>query len=189
MNPATSRSREIRLRDLMVAAQRGDAAAYAGFLREMASLLRPFFRRRLTQHPDDVEDLVQETLLAVHNKRAYLRSGAAGDGTWMYAIARYKLVDLLRATRRSRSTARPTRRGYSMNWLPTPSRRRRKRGAICAVLLAQLPDKQRLPIEYVKIEGLSVDETARLTGLSVSAVKVGVHRGLKALAARIRNER
>jgi len=53
------------------------------------------------------------------------------------------------------------------------------------VLLQQLPDKQRLPIEYVKIEGLSVAEAAQRTGLSESAVKVGVHRGLKALAALI----
>lgn len=51
-------------------------------------------------------------------------------------------------------------------------------------LLQSLPDKQRRPIECVKIEGLSVAETARLTGLSESAVKVGIHRGLKALAAR-----
>jgi RNA polymerase sigma-70 factor (ECF subfamily) len=48
-----------------------------------------------------------------------------------------------------------------------------------------LPDRQRLPIRHVKLEGLSVVETARLTGLSESAVKVGIHRGLKALAARI----
>ena len=51
-------------------------------------------------------------------------------------------------------------------------------------LLEQLPDKQRLPILHVKIEGLSVAETARRTGLSESAVKVGIHRGLKALARR-----
>ena len=56
-------------------------------------------------------------------------------------------------------------------------------------LLAQLPDRQRLPIQHVKLEGLSVLEAARLTGMSASAIKVGVHRGLKALAARIRNEK
>jgi RNA polymerase sigma-70 factor (ECF subfamily) len=56
-------------------------------------------------------------------------------------------------------------------------------------LLAQLPERQRLPIQHVKLEGLSVLEAARLTGMSVSAIKVGVHRGLKALAARIRNEK
>ena len=52
-------------------------------------------------------------------------------------------------------------------------------------LLQTLPDKQRRPIECVKIDGLSVAETARLTGLSESAVKVGIHRGLKSLAARL----
>ncbi|MDL2424941.1 RNA polymerase subunit sigma, partial [Pseudomonas sp. BAgro211] len=56
-------------------------------------------------------------------------------------------------------------------------------------LLQQLPDKQRLPIVHVKLEGLSVEETASLTGLSSSAVKVGIHRGLKALANIIRGLR
>jgi RNA polymerase sigma-70 factor (ECF subfamily) len=55
-----------------------------------------------------------------------------------------------------------------------------------AALLGQLPDKQRLPIQPVKLQGLSVAEAASQTGLSESAVKVGVHRGLKVLAARIR---
>jgi RNA polymerase sigma-70 factor (ECF subfamily) len=52
-------------------------------------------------------------------------------------------------------------------------------------LISQLPDHHRLPIYYMKIQGLSVQETAQLTGMSESAVKVGVHRGLKALAAKI----
>ncbi|MNI49253.1 RNA polymerase sigma factor [compost metagenome] len=56
-------------------------------------------------------------------------------------------------------------------------------------LLEQLPERQRLPIVHVKLEGLSVTETALITGLSESAVKIGVHRGLKALAARIRGTR
>ncbi|MCY1209589.1 RNA polymerase sigma-70 factor, sigma-E family [compost metagenome] len=51
-------------------------------------------------------------------------------------------------------------------------------------LLQTLPERQRLPIVHVKIEGLSVAETASLTGMSESAVKVGIHRGLKALAAK-----
>ena len=56
-------------------------------------------------------------------------------------------------------------------------------------LLEQLPERQRLPIVHVKIEGLSVTETAQLTGLSESAVKIGIHRGLKALAGRVRGAR
>ena len=54
-----------------------------------------------------------------------------------------------------------------------------------AGLLDTLPDRHRLPIVHVKLEGLSVAETARLTGMSESAVKVGIHRGLKALALKI----
>ena len=55
-------------------------------------------------------------------------------------------------------------------------------------LLDQLPDRQRLAIVYMKLQGLSVAETARLTGMSEAAVKVSVHRGLKALAAHIASE-
>jgi RNA polymerase sigma-70 factor (ECF subfamily) len=58
-----------------------------------------------------------------------------------------------------------------------------------AQLLARLPERQRLPIVHMKLEGRSVVETARLTGMSESAVKVGVHRGMKALAAMISDER
>ena len=56
-------------------------------------------------------------------------------------------------------------------------------------LLKQLPERQRLPIVHVKLEGLSVTQTAQMTGLSESAVKIGVHRGLKALAQMIRGTR
>ena len=58
-----------------------------------------------------------------------------------------------------------------------------------AKLLGQLPAGQRLPIIHMKLEGLSVVEASRLTGMSESAIKVGVHRGLKALAALIRREK
>ena len=182
MNPANA-AREARLHDLMVAALRGDAEAYAGFLRDTASFLRPFFRRRMAQHPDDVEDLVQETLLAVHNKRLTYDPGQPVTA-WMYAIARYKLIDLLRARAGREALHDPIDEDLDelgSEAEPTAHEARRD----LRVLLAQLPDKQRLPIEYVKIEGLSVEETARRTGLSVSAVKVGVHRGLKVLAARV----
>jgi RNA polymerase sigma-70 factor (ECF subfamily) len=179
--------REVRLHGLMVSAQGGDAAAYAGFLRETASLLRAFFRRRLAQHPDDVEDLVQETLLAVHNKR-HTYDPVQAVMPWMYAIARYKLVDLLRARAGHEALHDPIDEELDeLGSEAEPAANEARRDL--RVLLARLPDKQRLPIEYVKIEGRSVEETARLTGLSASAVKVGVHRGLQVLAALIRKER
>ena len=60
---------ENRLRELLVQGLKGDAAAYHQFLKALSAHLRAYFRKRLFQRPDDVEDLVQETLLAVHDQR------------------------------------------------------------------------------------------------------------------------
>ncbi|GIL06010.1 MAG: hypothetical protein AMXMBFR72_37460 [Betaproteobacteria bacterium] len=177
--------RERRLRALLVSAQQGDAAAYRRFLTELAGFLRAFLRRRMTRLPDDIEDLIQETLLAVHNKR-HTYDPAQPVTKWLHAIARYKLIDLLR--RRSRVELLTDALDdvdellFAVDEAAADVRRDLEQ------LLEQLPDKQRLPIVHVKLEGRSVHETARLTGLSESAVKVGVHRGLKALAAMVRSK-
>jgi len=168
----------------MVAAQHGDAGAYAEFLRDLAALLRGFFRRRLSNLPNEIEDLVQETLLAVHNKR-HTYQPEQPVTAWLHAIARYKMVDMLRARSGREALHDPIDEDFSaLVSEAEPAAHEARRDL--RVLLAQLPDKQRLPIEYVKIEGLSVAQAAQLTGLSESAVKVGVHRGLKLLAAGIR---
>ena len=87
---------EDRLRSLFVQGLAGDAKAYQAFLRDMSAHLRAFFKRRLASLPDDVEDLVQETLLALHNQRHTYQSTQPLTA-WVHAIARYKLVDLFRA--------------------------------------------------------------------------------------------
>src|SRR5574340_1794991 len=87
---------ETRLRDRFVRGLAGDGAAYEAFLRELCGYLRGFLRRRLSGMPDDIEDLVQETLIAVHTRRHTYDSGQPLTA-WVHAIARYKIVDLLRA--------------------------------------------------------------------------------------------
>src|ERR1019366_9893613 len=91
---------EERLRQLLIRGLAGDAPAYHAFLRELSAHLRAFLRKRLVRMPDDVEDLVQESLLAVHNQRHTYDPGQPLT-PWVYALARYKLIDLLR--RRSRT--------------------------------------------------------------------------------------
>jgi RNA polymerase sigma-70 factor, ECF subfamily len=182
---STIEARETRLRALLIAAQGGDAAAYAEFLQVLSSHLRAFFRRRLAKWPEDVEDLLQETLLAVHNKRHTYEADQPVTA-WLHAIARYKLVDLFRARAHHEALQDPLDEDTLLADSDTEAAEARRD---LRRLLSELPDKQRLPIEYVKIEGLSVARAAELTGLSPSAVKVGVHRGLKVLAARIRGER
>ncbi len=177
--------RERRLQDLMVRAQAGDAAAYRRFLTELSGYLRAFLRRRMTRLPEDVEDLVQETLLAVHNQR-HTYDPARPVTAWLHAIARYKMIDFLRRHSRTDMLTDPLDDvDELLVTAETPATEARHD---VAGLLEQLPDKQRLPIVYVKLEAMSVQQAARLTGLSESAVKVGIHRGLKALARLMREK-
>jgi RNA polymerase sigma-70 factor (ECF subfamily) len=176
---------EDRLKDLLVRGLAGDAAAYHACLKEWSAYLRAFLRRRLTRLPDEVEDLVQETLLAIHNQR-HTYDAAQPLTAWVHAIARYKLVDLLR--RRAVREALNDPLDDELDVFASSDTEAADARRDVAKLLERLPDQQRLPIVHMKLQGLSVTETARMTGMSESAVKVGVHRGLKALAAMIRSE-
>jgi RNA polymerase sigma-70 factor (ECF subfamily) len=177
---------EERLRGLLVRGLGGDALAYHTFLKALSAHLRAFLRRRLTQLPDDVEDLVQESLLAVHNQR-HTYDPRQPLTAWVHAIARYKLVDLMRRREgRDLLTEPLSDENEIFSSADTDAAEARRD---VGKLLLQLPDRQRLPIVHMKLEGLSVVETARITGMSESAVKVGVHRGLKALAVMVRGER
>ncbi|WP_111880535.1 sigma-70 family RNA polymerase sigma factor [Paracidovorax anthurii] len=170
---------EHELHDLFVAGLDGDAAAYHRFLQRLGALLRGYFRRRLQQLPDEVEDLVQETLMAVHTQRQSYRRGEPLTA-WVHAVARYKLVDLWR--RRERREALHDPLDDELAVFATADHEAGESRRDLGRLLEQLPTNQRLPIVHTKLEGLSVQETAQLTGMSESAVKVGVHRGLKAMA-------
>jgi RNA polymerase sigma-70 factor (ECF subfamily) len=176
---------EDRLHEKFVSGLAGDTAAYHAFLGELSAHLRAFLRGRLSRLPDEVEDLVQETLLAVHNQRHTYDPGQPLTA-WVHAIARYKLVDLLRR-RAGRDALNEPLYEDSEVFAHAENEADDARRDI-AKLLQRLPERQRLPIVYMKLQGLSVVETARATGMSESAVKVSVHRGLKALAAMIRSE-
>jgi RNA polymerase sigma factor (sigma-70 family) len=173
---------EEALRTSLLLALAGDSAAYAAFLTQSGAHLRAYFRRRLVTSPNEVEDLVQETLLALHNRRHTYQTTQRLT-PWLYAIARYKLVDLLR----SQSPRRAVEVSLDDDEDPgallpadaSPAEARRD----LLQLLDTLPDRHRLPIVLVKLEGRSVAEAAVATGMSESAIKVGIHRGLKKLAA------
>lgn len=179
------RSREVHLRDLFVAGLAGNARAYRNFLAELTPHLRGFLRGRMTRQPGDIEDLLQEVLLAVHNARHTYRIEQPLTA-WVFAIARYKLSDFFRS--RSRHEARNDSLDDAEELFAEPSLEADQASRDLGKLLDELPDRQRVPIQRVKLEGLSVAETSKLTGLSESAVKIGVHRGLKALAAKIRGK-
>ncbi|GAC1601958.1 MAG: sigma-70 family RNA polymerase sigma factor [Ramlibacter sp.] len=177
---------ETELRALFLLGLEGDAAAYHAFLLRLGSHLRAFLGRRLFGWPDDVEDLVQECLIAMHTRRHTYQSDQPLTA-WAHAIARHKLIDLLRAKSVREALHDPLDDEsalFAASQTEASDARRDLDG-----LLDALPAKQRDPIRCVKLQGLSVAETARLTGLSESAVKIGIHRGLKALAKRVGAER
>ena len=183
---SAAQAKEAHLRELFLRGLDGDSAGYRQFLAELGPHLRGFLRRRLYDRAADVEDLVQEILLAVHNARHTYRAEEPLTA-WIHAIARYKLADYFRSRSRHEALNDPLDDAFELLAAPDLEPAQAKRDV--ASLLEHLPDRQRLPIVHVKLEGLSVTETAKLTGMSESAVKVGVHRGLKALAARIRGTR
>jgi RNA polymerase sigma-70 factor, ECF subfamily len=176
---------ETGLKPLWARAQAGDEAAYREALLRIAARLRSFFGRRLQSLPDDVEDLVQETLLALHLQRGTY-DPALPVSAWVHAIARHKLVDLFRRRGRREALHDPLddldERDHPLAADEQPARRD------LGVLLETLPQAQRQAILLIKVEGLSVAEASAKTGVSVSALKVQVHRGLKRLAALVRGE-
>jgi len=179
---------EAELKTLMVASLAGDAPAHRVLLARLSGHLRAYFKGRLARIGRSVaeaEDLVQEALLAIHTRR-HTYDPTEPLTLWVYAIARYKLIDHLRAARASivelpiedagEIVAQDDHTGAESAY----DLRR---------LLSRLPQKMRQAIECVKLDGLSVAEAAQRCGMSVSAVKVNVHRGLRALAASIALEK
>ncbi|MDM0116206.1 sigma-70 family RNA polymerase sigma factor [Variovorax sp. J22R133] len=174
---------ETALRALFLRGLAGDAVAYRTFLQQLSAHLRSFLGKRLYGWPDDVEDLVQECLLAMHNQRHTYHSDQPLTA-WVHAIARYKMIDLLRSKSSREALHEPLEDDlevFADSATEASDAHRDVQG-----MLATLPERQREAIVHMKLEGLSVTETAQRTGMSESLVKVNVHRGLKALALKFK---
>lgn len=172
------------MRDLLIRGLEGDAHAYRAFLDQLSGHLRSFLMRRLSGIPDEVEDIVQEALLAIHDKRhTYDRSQPIS--AWAFAIARYKLVDFFR--RREIKDSLSDHVDDEHDFFLSTNMDAAEAHRDIMKLLELLPDRQRIPIICTKLDGFSIEETVRLTGMSESAIKIGVHRGLKALSKAIQN--
>jgi RNA polymerase sigma-70 factor, ECF subfamily len=167
---------EAQLRASLLRGLAGDEAAHRAFLTEAAALLRAYFRNRLRGRAEDAEDLVQETLVALHTRRDSYDPGYPLTA-WLYAIARYRLIDFLR---RAKRRAHASLDGIDVGEIDPDYAASDARRDV-AVLLDKLPEKQRTAIRLVKLEERSVREAADATGLSESDIKISIHRGLKTL--------
>lgn len=173
------------LKPLWLRAQLGDEAAYRQSLALLATRLRGYLKRRLSGWPDEVEDLVQETLLALHLQRGTY-DPTLPVSAWALAIARHKLVDLWRRRGRRDDLHDPIDGVDEQLLAAEPDDGGARRDLL--VLLEELPQAQRQAIVLTKLQGLSVAEAASHTGATPSAIKVQVHRGLKRLASLVRSD-
>lgn len=177
------RATEQELRASMIAGLAGDARAQRTVLQALAPLLRSFFARRLRggsgQSGDDIEDLVQDVLIAIHTRRATY-DPARPFTAWAYAIARYKMIDRFRRLKQDVPLADLEDVLAGPGFEPSSSAR-----MDVDRLLGLLPPKQAAAIRATRIDGLSIAEAAARAGIGESDVKISVHRGLKTLAARL----
>ncbi len=173
-------ARDDELTGLMRAANGGDAVAYRQLLQTLGMSLRPLVRAacaRVGMPQGDVEDMVQDVLLAVHLKR-HTWDPAQSLGPWLRAIVRHKVIDGIR--RRGRHDEIPIDDVIETlpdtQEAPPPSREALDR------YTSALGGRQRDVVRAVSMNGASIGQTAQSFGMTEGAVRVALHRGLQTLA-------
>ena len=170
---------EAQYRDWMIAGLAGDAAAYRRLLAALTKHLRAYYMRRVG--PATAEDLVQETLIALHSRRITY-DPALPFTAWVYGIARYKLIDEFRRVKRRASVPLDEAPDLFAHDEAEASVARRD----VQKLLDRLPQAKRRMVQDIKLGGISVADVAARTGMSETAVKVSVHRAIKSLGEDLR---
>lgn len=165
---------------LMRAAMAGDEAAYRTFLKAITPSIRAVARRNLARYglgAADGEDVVQDTLLAIHLKRqTWDRERPIGP--WIAAITRNKFIDLMR--RRGRAVQVPIEDVAAS--LAAEEAGSALEGYEVGRMLENLNEKQRMVVRSLTIDGASVRQTAERLNMTESAIRVTLHRAVKALA-------
>jgi RNA polymerase sigma-70 factor (ECF subfamily) len=154
---------EAELKALMVRSLGGDGAAYAALLKKLNGYLRAYYRRRLG-HAADAEDLLQETLIAMHTRRATY-DATRPFTAWVHAIARYKLIDQFRRNRIRRTE--PIESAEALFAAEDAEEGATKLDL--DRLMADLPERQRALLQDVKLRGLSNAEAAKKAGIDGSS--------------------
>lgn len=158
----------------MVAAQGGHGGAYRRLLGEVSVWLTRYFQRRLPT--GDVDDAVQETLLAIHRRR-HTYDPQYPLRPWLAAIAKRKWIDQLRSLGRRQGETLSETLSVADHEASVVS------ASALASLLEQLRPAQAQAILLVKVQGYSIEDASGETGLSPSAIKMNIHRGLARLTA------
>lgn len=168
---------------MMRSALRGDAAAYKRLLTEMAPVLRGIVRARASgMDLDWCEDVVQDSLMAIHLKRGTWDPGQPLR-PWVYAIVRHKIVDAFR--RKGRAVHVPVDEFIDQFEAEPGTDPLENRDA--ETLIDRLPERDAALLRCLALEERGNEECGRRLGLAPGALRVALHRALKRLAV-IRKE-
>jgi len=171
----------------MQAAQNGDGAAYAALLRDCVPLIRAVVAG-VGVRQAAIDDVVQDVLLTVHRARHTYDPGRAFT-PWLRTIAQRRAIDALRSGGRLRGREVHAPETYESHPDPSPSAGRAVEQADDAVRLRAavtgLPGGQRQAVELLGFQELTLDQAAAATGRTKTALKVNLHRALKALRQRM----
>ncbi|AXO16800.1 sigma-70 family RNA polymerase sigma factor [Thalassospira indica] len=165
----------------MLAERRGDTGAYSNLLDEIARSLRRTIPGKLIRmgiDPQETEDIIQEILIGLHNKRHTWDSNRPFK-PWLAGIVRYKLTDAVRRLfqeKAKHADIEIEELTEMIGTTPDPSK------AIDAERnLAKLPPQQHEVVKALVLEGQSVRATAEKLDRSEAAVRVTFSRALSRL--------
>lgn len=165
----------------MRAAQEGDRLAYTQLLHELTPVLRRVVRRNW-RNPNEIEDLVQDVLLSLHAVRHTYDPGRPFL-PWFMTITRRRVADAARRAAR-RNAHENVFATLPETFLTAPAKIEQESRDDAMALrqaLVTLAPGQREAVELLKLQGLSLEEASAASGKSVVALKVAMHRALKAL--------
>ena len=172
------------LEALMRQSLAGDQRAYAALLQETSRLLRPFLAKRLN-FTNEVDDVLQEILISIHKAR-HTYDGNRPYKPWVYAIAKFRLQDYLRA-----HYSDQLRHADDLSEMEEYLHEDVTKPAISYESISgevqKLPNKQATILRLMHQEGYTAKEVAEQIGMNESAVKVSAHRAYKILRQRLEN--
>lgn len=173
--PSLDSDRQIAIEQLMVRYQQADETATRALIEQLSPQLYRFFAAQLG-HADDAGDMLQDAWLRIHRVRHTYRPGEPLL-PWVYAIARRVRVDSYRKRRRIAV------REIGVEMLPEPAEAIGESSDLPSFdqLIADLPESQREVLTLLKVNGLSLEEVARVTSSSVGSVKQKAHRAYERL--------
>lgn len=170
----------------MLLAQRGDRKSYETLFRSITPPLRAMIRKRIN-NAADAEDILQDILLSIH-RASHTYDSNRPLRAWVFAIARHRLSDHWRRLYRNDALPPLCLDDLVEEIACADVTIERERSEYLGRMLDKLPEKQREIVTMMKIEGHSVEDTAKAMNMSVPAVKVSAHRAYKALARTINRD-